>query len=48
MEIQVIDKELLEQLYEGASKTERLRQGFDLRTTSEDGSQRVTHHMNVR
>ena len=26
MEIQVIDKELLEQLYEGVSKTERLRQ----------------------
>lgn len=41
MDIQLINDSLLAGLYEKASGTERLRQAFDLRTTSEDGSQRM-------
>lgn len=41
MEIQFINDNLLAGLYEKASGTERLRQAYDLRTTSEDNSQRM-------
>lgn len=41
MEIQLINEELLEALHEKARGSERLRQNFDLRTTVEDGSQRM-------
>ena len=41
MEIQKIDKALLEALWEKARTSERLRQNFDLRTTPEDTSQRM-------
>lgn len=41
MDIQLINKELLKELHEKAVVNERLRQNFDLRTTPEDGSQRM-------
>ena len=41
MEIQLINDTLLSDLYKKATGSERLRQAFDLRTTSEDGSQRM-------
>ena len=41
MEVQLLDKGLLEGLHEKAATSERLRQNFDLRTTPEDGSQRM-------
>lgn len=41
MRVQLINEDLLSDLYEKASASERLRQAFDLRTTSEDGSQRM-------
>ncbi len=41
MEVQPIDKGLLAELHQDAAKSERLRQAFDLRTTPEDGSQRM-------
>lgn len=41
MEIQLLDKNLLSELYKKAALSERLRMNFDLRTTSEDGSQRM-------
>ena len=41
MEIQLINKELLAELHRKAAESERLRQNFDLRTTPEDGSQRM-------
>ncbi len=41
MEIQLINDILLSALYVKASGSERLRQAFDLRTTIEDGSQRM-------
>ena len=41
MEIQLIDEALLLELHEKAAVSERLRQNFDLRTTPEDGSQRM-------
>lgn len=41
MEIQLLDKVLLADLHEKAASNERLRQNFDLRTTTEDGSQRM-------
>lgn len=41
MEIQLINNALLEQLHDKAKASERLRQNFDLRTTPEDGSQRM-------
>ena len=40
-EIQLLGEALLSELYEKAKATERLRQAFDLRTTPEDGSQRI-------
>ncbi len=41
MEIQLINNKLLSDLYVKASGSDRLRQAFDLRTTTEDGSQRM-------
>lgn len=41
MEIQLINDQLLSSLHEKARNSERLRQNFDLRTTPEDGSQRM-------
>ena len=41
MEIQLINQELLSVLHEQAKASERLRQIFDLRTSTEDTSQRM-------
>ncbi len=41
MDVQLINKELLAELHEKAAANERLRMNFDLRTTSEDTSQRM-------
>lgn len=41
MEIQLINKDLLVDLHDKAKASPRLRQNFDLRTTPEDGSQRM-------
>ena len=41
MEIKTINDELLAELHEKAAANERLRMNFDLRTTSEDTSQRM-------
>ena len=41
MEVQLINKDLLSDLHEKAATNERLRMNFDLRTTSEDTSQRM-------
>lgn len=47
MEVQLIDKKLLEVLHEKAHGSERLRMSFDLRTTSEDTSQRMLNALEV-
>ena len=47
MEIQLINTGLLSKLYEHAASSERLRQNFDLRTTPEDGSQRMLNVLEV-
>ena len=47
MEVQLLDKGLLEGLHEKAAASERKRQNFDLRTTSEDGSQRMLNVLEV-
>ena len=39
--VQLFDRELLAALHGAARGSERLRQNFDLRTTPEDGSQRM-------
>ena len=41
MDIQVINDHLLSVLHRKAKEDERLRMNFDLRTTAEDGSQRM-------
>ena len=41
MDIQLIGDNLLAELYKQSSSSERLRQAYDLRTTPEDGSQRM-------
>ncbi len=41
MEIQLINHCLIEELRQKANNNERLRQHFDLRTSSDDGSQRM-------
>lgn len=41
MKIQLLDKALLVELHERAAGNERKRMNFDLRTTAEDGSQRM-------
>ena len=47
MEIQLINNVLLSELHEKARGGERLRQNFDLRTTPEDGSQRMLNVLEV-
>ena len=41
MDVQLINEELLEELHRKACFSDRLRMNFDLRTTTEDGSQRM-------
>lgn len=41
MDVQLINDSLLEELHRKACSSDRLRQNFDLRTTPEDGSQRM-------
>ncbi len=41
MEVQLLDNNLLSDLHKKAASSERLRMNFDLRTTAEDGSQRM-------
>ena len=41
MEVQLLNKELTAELHENAKDSDRLRMNFDLRTTSEDTSQRM-------
>ena len=41
MEVQLINEELFSELHQKAAANERLRINFDLRTTPEDGSQRM-------
>lgn len=47
MEIQLINEELLAELRKQARASERLRQNFDLRTTTEDSSQRMLNVLEV-
>lgn len=47
MEIQLLDRGLLEGLHEKAKASERLRQNFDLRTTPADTSQRMLNALEV-
>ena len=47
MEIQVINGELIEALHEQARVNERRRVNYDLRTTPEDGSQRMLNVLEV-
>ena len=47
MEIQLINEELLVDLHEKAKGNERLRINFDLRTSPEDGSQRMLNVLEV-
>lgn len=47
MEIRLINNALLEVLHDKAVSSERLRQNFDLRTTPEDGSQRMLNALEV-
>ena len=41
MEVQLFDNDLLQDLHSKAAQNQRLRMNFDLRTTPEDGSQRM-------
>ena len=43
----MINKELLKGLHDKATGNERLHQNFDLRTTPEDGSQRMLNALEV-
>ena len=47
MEVRLINQELLEVLHEKAKASERFRQNFDLRTTTEDTSQRMLNALEV-
>ena len=47
MEIQLINDALLAQMHDKAKASERLRQNFDLRTSPEDGSQRMLNALEV-
>ena len=47
MDIQIINNNLLSALHEKAQMNERLRQNYDLRTTPEDGSQRMLNALEV-
>ena len=45
--MQLINNALLAQLHDKAKESERLRQNFDLRTTPDDGSQRMLNVLEV-
>ena len=45
MEIQLINEKLLEDLQSKAQQSERKRMNFDLRTTPQDGSQRMLNFL---
>lgn len=47
MDIQLINKDLLADLHKKAAESERLRMNFDLRTTTEDTSQRMLNALEV-
>ena len=47
MEVQLINELLLAELHRKAGESERLRMNFDLRTTPEDGSQRMLNALEV-
>lgn len=47
MDVQLINKELINELHEKAVVNERLRMNFDLRTTSDDTSQRMLNALEV-
>ena len=47
MEVQLVNDSLLSEQHGKAAASERLRQAFDLRTTSEDGSQRMLNVLEV-
>ncbi len=47
MEVQVINDELLEELHQKAADSKRKRVAFDLRTTTEDNSQRMLNVLEV-
>ena len=47
MDITTIDQELINELHRKARASERLRMNFDLRTTPEDGSQRMLNALEV-
>ena len=47
MEIELINDNMLSALHWKARENERLRQNFDLRTTTEDGSQRMLNALEV-
>ena len=47
MDVKILNKELLSELHEKAAASERHRQNFDLRTTPEDGSQRMLNVLEV-
>ena len=47
MEIQLLNSGLLSALHDKAQVNERLRQNYDLRTTPEDGSQRMLNALEV-
>ena len=47
MEVIEINDNLLDSLHLRASETERLRMNFDLRTTPQDGSQRMLNALEV-
>lgn len=41
MNAQLVNNELLSELYEKAAQNERLRMNYDLRATTEDDSQKI-------
>lgn len=47
MDIQLINKDLLKDLHQKAAESPRLRMNFDLRTTTEDTSQRMLNALEV-
>jgi cupin fold WbuC family metalloprotein len=47
MDIQIINEELLNYLHTEAKSSERLRMNFDMRTCSEDSSQRMLNFLEV-
>lgn len=47
MEVQLLNSGLLSALHDKAQVNERLRQNYDLRTTPEDGSQRMLNALEV-